>query len=819
MKKAKTKRFTFQGFDAKHYKTTEQYAAAVDALFARATKEIAVIATKGKYNPDKPFAFEDYPQTLSATQKIINNLANNITTVIQSGSRKQWLFACQKNDEFVASIMDTSKLNKKRLEAMQDRNLDALKTFQGRKVDGLDLSQRVWKYVGQFKNQIEQGLDVGLGDGRSAQELSRDLRKNLQDPDRLFRRVRNKRGNLVLSKAAKAFHPGQGVYRSSYKNAMRLTRSEVNMAYREADWMRWQQLDFVVGFEVRRSNREPQCKCKLCDKLVGRYPKTFKFKGWHPQCMCYATAILMDDETFNNQELSDLKAALHGTEYTKLQAKNAVTDMPQGFKDWVSENESKQANWGSVPYFIRDNFEGGILANGLKYIAPTQPIKPVKTEEQKADIQARWDERKRINAEYEMLGELIPNVRALVKDFSLKELHGVFEATKKTMGKFTSLSLEDRIEKLKFELEYSIKHSKYKTTPVANEIYKRQIAKVEYLIAKQNIETALSEALEFVKTTRSTKVKQMVVELTELLNKETPIATLQYKAQMLNAEVSRLETERLARMFKKTSVNISSTLEDFEEQDIPTLKNTRKLIKDYIRNKRGSSELYKLGNEEKMKKIMLELFDNSDFGMYIGGRQDDVKVLNQILDSYLKSQIETGTGGGYVDKDYRKKASQILFGTDNKKAKAKDYEKYGFLMDRDIIKQSKSSTANQYGNIAVRFKKDKVITTFTMQDSLDSGLIPSLTTDPKVSSFGYSDMLFKDLSGALKNTKSAVSFTKNYARSYIELQYHGHLGVDAIESVFVPKHLVKQLDMKLLNKYRGKIKFYTEENGKLKILL
>lgn len=148
-----------------------------------------------------------------------------------------------KNDGFLASIMDTSKLSKGQLKKMQDQNLDALAAFQGRKVDGMDLSQRIWKYVGQYREQLESALDVGLGEGRSADELSRDVRQNLLDPNRLFRRVRDKRGNLVLSKAARAFHPGRGVYRSSYKNAMRLTRSEINMAYRESDWQRWQSLD------------------------------------------------------------------------------------------------------------------------------------------------------------------------------------------------------------------------------------------------------------------------------------------------------------------------------------------------------------------------------------------------------------------------------------------------------------------------------------------------------------------------------------------------------------------------------------------------
>ncbi|GHV71866.1 hypothetical protein FACS189420_8220 [Bacteroidia bacterium] len=403
-KRQKTKAFSFQGFDNKHYRTTEQYAGAVNALFNRATTEIANAAAKGNYDPDKPFKFDDYPKTKEKVQSIINGLASNMTSVISNGSRKQWLFACQKNDEFIESIIDTSKVKKKTLEKMQDRNLDAFKSFQERKVNGMDLSQRVWKYVGQYKDQMELGLDVGLGDGRSAQQLSKDLRQNLQDPDRLFRRVRDKRGNLQLSKSAKAFHPGQGVYRSSYKNAMRLTRSEINMAYREADWERWQQLDFVVGFEIHVSERHAEWlekvwnkahpgKLEICDKMAGKYPKWFKFKGWHPQCMCYVTPILNDYDEFRENRVSRFKAALNGDEYKKYASKNAITDVPQGFKDWVAENEANQNGWSSTPYFIKDNFTNGLLADGLKTVAPLQPIKPIKTEKQKADIQARWNAR------------------------------------------------------------------------------------------------------------------------------------------------------------------------------------------------------------------------------------------------------------------------------------------------------------------------------------------------------------------------------------------------------------------------------------------
>lgn len=379
-KRQKTTRFSIQGFDLNHYRTTEQYAAAVQALFDRATLAMAKSAARRKIDPDKPFSFDDYPEVKAELKKIVGQLATQLQTTIESGSKNQWLFACEKNDGFIASIMDTSKLSKARLKKMQDRNLDALSTFQARKVAGMDLSQRVWRYVGQYRDQLETALDVGLGEGRSAQALARDVKKNLREPDRLFRRVRDKRGNLVLSKAARAFHPGQGVYRSSVKNAQRLTRSEINMAYRESDFLRWQQLDFVVGFEIHRSNHEPLCKCKMCDRLQGRYPKTFKFKGWHPQCMCYAVPILMDEETFDENELGDLKAALYGTEYKKKQAKNVVVDVPDGFKEWVAENMEASAGWASTPYFIKDNFVDGDLSKGLKIALPEPEVDPVQAQ-------------------------------------------------------------------------------------------------------------------------------------------------------------------------------------------------------------------------------------------------------------------------------------------------------------------------------------------------------------------------------------------------------------------------------------------------------
>ena len=79
----------------------------------------------------------------------------------------------------------------------------------------MKLSSRVWNITDQFKSELEMAIDVALGDGTSANKLSQTVRNLLNNPNALFRRVRDKHGQLRLSQNAKNYHPGQGVYRSA----------------------------------------------------------------------------------------------------------------------------------------------------------------------------------------------------------------------------------------------------------------------------------------------------------------------------------------------------------------------------------------------------------------------------------------------------------------------------------------------------------------------------------------------------------------------------------------------------------------------------
>lgn len=373
-----------RGFDAQHYARTTRYARQVERLYNTACSEIAAAAGRIEIPEDGVFSFDDFPATRRQAQGILNRLAKRVEAVIETGTRTEWQAACDKSDTFLSSILRTSRLSPEEAAQYQARNLEALQAFQQRKAGGLGLSQRVWKYTEEFKTALELGIDVAVGEGRSAGQLSRDLRQYLQNPDKLFRRVRDKGGNLRLSKAASMYHPGQGVYRSSAKNAERLARTEVNMAYREAEYRRWQQLDFVVGFRVMLSNNHTTTDSKgkkvpltdICDELAGDYPKTFKFLGWHPQCRCVVVPIMSDYDEYNDDRANRLKAIVRGKTYKSLPSRRTVRDVPAAFRSHIEAIAERAKGWKSVPYYIRDNFKKGVISGGLLPIIPQKAQMP-----------------------------------------------------------------------------------------------------------------------------------------------------------------------------------------------------------------------------------------------------------------------------------------------------------------------------------------------------------------------------------------------------------------------------------------------------------
>lgn len=346
-----------------HFNRLEQYARQVRYIYDQAIKELQRIAEDLEIESStKPFSFSQFPQTRKRVANLVNKIVGDVTVTVNYGMFQEWEAANNRNDELVNRIFQTKSNKQRKLFARyKKRNIEALHAFQNRKEKGLGLSDRIWKNTKQFQQELELALSIGISEGKSAAALTREVRHYLQEPNNLFRKVRDQYGQLQLSKAAEAYHPGRGVYRSSFKNAMRLARTETNMAYRASDYYRWQQMDFIVGFEVKLSNAMKHCP--VCTTLAGVYPKQFKFVGWHPQCMCYVTPILMADE-----ELDQLEDAILNNEPFSIRSVNEVTDVPGSFKNWVNGNRERIKNADSTPYFIQDNFKNGDINKGFSFV-------------------------------------------------------------------------------------------------------------------------------------------------------------------------------------------------------------------------------------------------------------------------------------------------------------------------------------------------------------------------------------------------------------------------------------------------------------------
>ena len=362
------KKHRLNKWEAQHKRNIARYEKQITELFREAVREAASLTPLlANFSPDKPFSFADYPITHQRVDELLKRLKNGVESAIANGVRSEWTLANNKNNELCNQVFgdNIGSLTHEQYERYYSTNPQAAEAFINRKEQGLNLSDRVWKYTDQFKEEIELGLDLGLREGLSADAMSRQLRSFLNHPDALFRRVRDEHGMLRLSKAAKAFHPGRGVYRSAYKNARRLAATESNIAYRTADYERWQRLDFVVGIRVVLSNNHTlngEPFYDICDRLSapmgskatkgrGCYPKDFKFTGWHPLCRCHTETIL---KTLDEMKADE--ARILAGEPVSTQSENSVDDVPQEFKDWIEDNKERIERAKSLPYFIRDNF-------------------------------------------------------------------------------------------------------------------------------------------------------------------------------------------------------------------------------------------------------------------------------------------------------------------------------------------------------------------------------------------------------------------------------------------------------------------------------
>ena len=358
------------------FKRTEGYAANVREIYRVYMNRLINLVKGTELEEGKPFSFSGYGYGDEATA-IFREMYSSLYQEIRKDVENEWILSNNNNDDLVKSIFGESSIKSNLFARFFKRNKEAMDAFFARKTgkEGLSLSQKVWRYTGQFREELENCLDLAIGEGTGANKLASKIQTYLQDPDRFYRRFRVKagedeNGNTIYGRQwkrrvydkesqsykwiddnPKKFHPGRGVYRSSYRNAQRLARTETNIAYRTADFERWEQLDFIIGYEIKVSKNHPHYD--ICDELAGKYPKTFKWTGWHPNCRCFMIPVLAGGD-----EIAEMIERIMAGEDREISQKQEIKEFPGSFSRWIRENEDRMneaKTKGTLPYFIKDN--------------------------------------------------------------------------------------------------------------------------------------------------------------------------------------------------------------------------------------------------------------------------------------------------------------------------------------------------------------------------------------------------------------------------------------------------------------------------------
>lgn len=391
----------------------------------------------------------------------------------------------------------------------------------------------------------------------------------------------------------------------------------------------------------------------------------------------------------------------------------------------------------------------------------------------------------------------LDNPILVARNYSMSEAIAVNSAVEARLAR-ESAELLPRKRFLESEIRWVEEHKKYNTWKVAQDAYKKELRIVEKKIEIKDVADSVSSALAYASLSKSRKIKELASEMNRILTqKNVDLALARSKAQEINRKYQQLlkNKTKSPKVLKETAVN-HETIKDLKKRlgtKFPkTLKHLEDAISEYEKNSRFYGAAAKTHKNE-IEILMQQVFNEHDLGMNIKD-----SILEKVLNSKFMNTFETGSSGGYLGSTSttgkispthsRLEAAHKLFGLPQRDLLTQqlartEYEKYGNLLDHNILRSMQNNTARSYGNVEVRFKKDKVVATWTAGDSLGVRYQPSLVSDPKACSY---DDFYNTPTSSNIQTANLVEFKKKHISTYLELQYHGQLTVDCIESITYP---------------------------------
>ncbi len=352
---------------------TSRYERQVKALYDGALNDISKLLSTVSYDPATPFSFEDVG-LMRQVDQIMSDLEKNIMVAVAAGVQKEFSKSYSNCLDMLKQVLGENTYDRvSKAFVPRVRSGEAAKRFLEKIPTA---STRVWN--GTTLHQMETAVEGALREGWGASRMATHLKQFLNEPDVFYRRFRIKVGETEdgviygrkwkkrilqpdgtsrwVDDDPKKYHPGTGVYRSSYKNALRYAGTTTNIAYRTADYEQYQDFEFVLGIEIRVSENNHHVP-DICDELAGKYPKDFKWTGWHPNCRCYQVPVLANKSKV--EEMAD--TILDGGDPSNVPVDGRIEDVPDQFTKWVDRNAGRIKHAETIPYFLADN---GVVTDG-----------------------------------------------------------------------------------------------------------------------------------------------------------------------------------------------------------------------------------------------------------------------------------------------------------------------------------------------------------------------------------------------------------------------------------------------------------------------
>lgn len=857
------------------------------------------------------FNFDNYPTLRKRLDDIFNDYYANSMLCYKNGITDGVTLAYSHDN---ADLGGYSIMSDKALSAARKTAAEAFIASRLKSSKGLNLAQRIWNYCQQTKSEFEVAMSNviadGLSKGSSAEDIGRQIRQYLKEPDMMYRRYHTvqrlangqkkdvvtwRRKRIIDGRVRFVEEPlekvGQGVYRSSRMNALRVARTEINAAYHTARNERWANEPFVIGQHIHVSpQHDLEEDADICDELEGYYPKGFVWNNWHPSCMCTSDPVMISGE----ERKQFYKRLFNGEDMSNYVSPNRIKDVPDQYKRYIEDNADK-----IVDAYKRDKLAWHLANNKsywVKFLNATQRkqmgadamsrreaiqeiakarhakrdaesikrraeqrqrrlaterayvhygesvlrymngIKDVDTSALKTALDTRsyldiYEEAKALKEQGKKILSLsrLENPILVARNYSMSEAIAINKAVEARLAR-ESVELLPRKRFLESEIKWVEEHKKYDTWKVAQDAYKKELRIVERKIDIKTVADSVSDALAYASLSKSRKIKELALEINHILTRRNiDLDLAKSKAQEINRKYQQLLKNKLKspKLLKETAVN-HETIEDLKKRLGAKFPKTLEYLEDAISEYEKNSRYYGVAaktHKNEIEILMQKVFSEHDLGMNIKD-----SILEKVLNSKFMNTFETGSSGGYLGSTSttgkispthsRLSAAHKLFGLPRKdltvqQLDRKEYEKYGNLLDHNILRSMQNNTARSYGNVEVRFKKDKVVATWTAGDSLGVRYQPSLVSDPKACSF---DDLYNTPTSIDIQTTNLVKFKKEHISSYLELQYHGQLTIDCIESITYPYDILDGSHDKFLKiakefKKKGASIYYIKGNA------